>query len=173
MPVARNLKPRRRPRSWESDYTALLTAVGALVIEWGQFERQLGQWTTLIFVRLHGARLAGRDKAPGEFSRKVEFLRKCFRRIKALQPYRDEALAILAEAEIVGEVRHNLVHGALRDARARRGVFIFVRLRDMDARGYKVRPYRLNLRAYRQLLGRFARLHNRAVRLSAALLAVT
>ena len=106
----RNLKAKRRPRRWEEEYTALLTAVGALIIEWGQFERQLDHWITLILVRLDGARLADRKRAPGELSRKVEFLRKCFRRLKPLQPFKDEALAILKDAEIVAEVRHNLVY---------------------------------------------------------------
>ena len=106
-------------------YRQLIEAVGHLVVYWSLIERQIDNWIMVAFHECGGDQLAERRVLPRQFKRKARFLRKCFRTLPPLQPYKDAALAILKEAALIADIRNPVVHGNIRGLKSDRGVYRF------------------------------------------------
>ena len=50
---------------------------------------------------------------PWALNRKLEYIRRCFRKISVLSAYREYACDLAAEIAEASEVRHDMIHGVL------------------------------------------------------------
>jgi hypothetical protein len=85
--------------------------VGQLFLSFAFIDQALDFWLMDIFPVAIRANLA--SKMPYQLGQKVELLRKCFDRIPALAPLKDEVSALLREIMDYNEVRNTIAHGAL------------------------------------------------------------
>jgi hypothetical protein len=91
---------------------AIYPAIGELCVSWAIGEQSLDSWVLRIFQRAGGHHLE--DELPRSFSRKIGFLRRCFRLLEPLQPYAERAAPIMDLAVALADHRNYLVHGAIR-----------------------------------------------------------
>ena len=105
---------------------ALCNAVGHVVVNWAFVEHSLDTWSTIIFHFSEGKRLYRMMQK--NLGRKLEFLRRCFKTLKPLQPYSAEALQMLASAECLSLTRHFVVHGVPMQLNQETGAAVFVKL---------------------------------------------
>lgn len=90
---------------------SLYSAVGMIVTNWSFVENALDHWTAIVFDDFGGSRIE--PEMPRMFGRKVKFLSKCFKRIDALSPFKDDALKVIQRASELSDMRHYIVHGVL------------------------------------------------------------
>lgn len=89
----------------------LCTAVGFVVLIWGMIERQLDNWVMVIFHDCNGDTI--RKDIPRSLKPKIAFLRKAFRTLQVLEPFKDDALDMLQQVSQLSEKRHDFVHGSI------------------------------------------------------------
>ena len=114
----------------ESILPTIYSAVGFLVVNWALVEHSLDTWSTVIFHLAEGKRV--NHQMQRNLGGKLEFLRRCFKRIGALAPYSEEALQLLTTAERLSLTRHFVVHGALAHYEPQDGTIIFSKLDLVD-----------------------------------------
>ena len=107
----------------------LYAAIGETVVNWSMIEAALGFWVAIIYQAAGGNRHA--KVIPRELSRRMTFLRLCFNKIAALQPFATEGRALLDRIGNIKDTRHMLVHGVVSDYSPDNHEFLFVRL-DLD-----------------------------------------
>ncbi|HEY8595999.1 MAG TPA: hypothetical protein VIL84_12220 [Devosiaceae bacterium] len=91
----------------------IITSVGMLVLNWSFVENTLDMWTAIAYRDVGGDEIE--KEIPKMFSRKVKYLRKCFRRLAPLAPHRKACLHFVERAKAISDIRHNIVHGTLSD----------------------------------------------------------
>lgn len=87
----------------------LFAPAGAIVILWGLTDVMISEVVGIVY-----ARAGGRHKesqVPRQMARKIDFLRRCFRQIEALQPYSQHALEIMTGLDNLKIYRECFAHG--------------------------------------------------------------
>jgi hypothetical protein len=110
----------------ENDIGPLATAIGGLVLIWGTTEAGLNICVAAIFTAAGGKHHA--KEIPRNLSGKLKFLRRCLRKIKVLEPYKEEGLKIFSVTGQLGAHRNAIVHGFISEYDARTEKFTFTGL---------------------------------------------
>ena len=98
------------PKPIPDDLFPLLSlSVGQLVLSWSVVEVSLDQWVAIIYQGVGGKQIE--REMPRALSRKIKFLRRCFKSILALEPFAEEATNLLGRAKELSSIRHTVVHG--------------------------------------------------------------
>jgi len=105
---------------------SLFSCVGMIVVNWTFIENALDGWACAAFHDYPDLRVE--KELPRQFGRKLDFLRKSFRRIPGLSPFESEALAFLDRARELSGVRDSVVHGTLSDFDPQDEVFTFSKI---------------------------------------------
>jgi len=95
----------------EGDLKELCTAIGIIAINWAMIERQLDNCIHLICADLGG--IPGEREKPLALERKIKALKKSFRRIESLKPFKDRAIPLIEDARVMGHKRHMFLHGCI------------------------------------------------------------
>src|SRR5579862_3828041 len=116
--------PRIAPRSDEElleilnsaadDFDQLAHAVGYFVLLWGSAEQWLDMCVAVIYRGLGGA--ARVKRMPKNLQPKLEFLEDCFAALPALARLKGRSRRVVLGFTKLSSTRHELIHGALRDA---------------------------------------------------------
>jgi hypothetical protein len=93
------------------NYEPLCGAIGHIIVNWTFVDTALSTWCAIVYHSVGGKHRE--PELPRNTSRKLTFLRRCFRRIDALKPYQAEALATLDAAERLAETRNFVAHGSI------------------------------------------------------------
>lgn len=93
------------------EYQRLFAATGELIIHWGLVEESLNMIIALVY------QLGGGKHIEPELqimmSRRIRFLRACFNRIAALDPFKVKALSLLDRVGPIADLRETLCHSAI------------------------------------------------------------
>jgi hypothetical protein len=89
--------------------TKLAQRIGGLSITFALFEFGLNSIIAVIFKSMDGAQ--AEPQIPIQLNRCRQYIRKAVKKLPALAPYKAELLAIEAEAERIGNIRHDIIHG--------------------------------------------------------------
>jgi len=81
-----------------------------------------------LFLHYGGNKLPKVKKMPKPLGAKIAFVKECAMHIPTLAPFRTEIDSLISDFEALTQKRHDLVHGALTDARVVNGVYSFIRL---------------------------------------------
>jgi hypothetical protein len=108
-----------------NELNTLFTAVGAVVIQWGQAEQTLDMIVAIIFRSYGGDRV--RKKIPQPLSEKIKFIRNCLE-IEAISPHKEELNNLANNFERLSNTRHDIIHGAVATFNAGEGSFQFSKL---------------------------------------------
>lgn len=95
------------------EYRALL---GDFTIKWGLLEAMLDNISGLIMARFDHSALAVKGVAarlPRGLERKLDFHKQAFRKIAALKPFENDAMACVMAVTDVRNERNTLIHGVL------------------------------------------------------------
>jgi hypothetical protein len=87
---------------------ALYSALGRVVVMWGQLEYHFGNGVQMLYDMHGGAPLIARP--PYSISEKRDFWKKCFNVLPNLVEYREEALKFAGDLKIASKNRHDLIH---------------------------------------------------------------
>ncbi len=107
----------------------LYAVIGETVANWSIIETALGSWVAIIYQAAGGNRHA--KVIPLALGRRMTFLRLCFNKITALQPFATDGRALLDRIGNIKDTRHMLVHGVVSNYSPDNHEFLFVRL-DLD-----------------------------------------
>ena len=121
----------------------LCMGIGFVVINWALIERQLDNWVVLIFHDCGGDTI--RKDIPRMTKAKIAFLRRAFRKLEPLQPFKPEALEILRKASEISQKRNDFVHGVVEKVTPK--MVEFSRLKHGD-RHHQVTRGRFNAKHY-------------------------
>jgi hypothetical protein len=127
MNSSRERVPGSLPREIEQP---LYTAIGHLVVNWAFVEQIIDMWCTIAYQAPGGGQIA--KELPRELSRKIKFLKACFRDMPALAPLAEEARECLARAKQISATRHFVIHGAIAGYEPSDHTLRFVRLDLVD-----------------------------------------
>jgi hypothetical protein len=107
----------------------LYAVAGELVIQWGMVEASLNTLISLIYKDYGGNELGGEKQTiPVPFTRRIKYLKRCFKEIPALMPFAEEARTIRSQAKTLSFVRDYIAHGFLSTWNTETGVYTFGRL---------------------------------------------
>ena len=133
---------------YDDEYHALCSAVGFVVVNWAITEQMLDGWVSIIFHDHGGKNIE--PEIPRSLSKKVQFLKTCFKKLPTLAPLQDDALKILQNVKALSDRRHDLVHGAITSVTSQNGTFEFAKL-DYEKQMHVVRAVHLNLNKFDDL----------------------
>ena len=102
------------------EFRALCTAVGFIVLNWGMAEQQLDILVNISFRHCGGEALRPRKGIPRHYSEKVEFLKACFKKLPALEPFASEGRSLVERVSARAPKRNDLVHSSLASFTPRR-----------------------------------------------------
>lgn len=106
----------------------LTTAIGSVVLAWGSAESALNINVALIFQMAGGKHHAEQEEIPVALKRKLIFLRRCFQKIEALAPFREDGLKLFDRMGRLAKSRNELIHAFLSEVDGGRGLFTFTSL---------------------------------------------
>jgi hypothetical protein len=86
-----------------------LASIGSLTLAWGQLEGAIDGFVGLLHWHVGGQQIE--RVMPWQLSRKIEYIKKCFRKIPVLQPSAQLACDIMDKIDEASEIRHDLIHG--------------------------------------------------------------
>lgn len=153
----------------EDDLNALYAAVGFLTANWAIAEQGLDGCIAIVYQEL---RVRGpKDTIPRSLKKKVEFLRKSLNSLPALAQVKNEGLEVMTEVTRLATVRHDLVHGAIKELRAKDGKFSFARI-DYHDQIHSMRDVEFDLTKFPALSIEFVDLGSRVFALALSLLAL-
>lgn len=90
----------------------LYRSIGFFMTNWNLVDSLLDTWISVIYQSAGGKHVE--KEIPKNFKRKITFLRRCFKRIEKLEPFREEALETVETVNHIGNTtRHVLAHGSL------------------------------------------------------------
>lgn len=110
----------------DDELDSLFSAIGFVVVQWGQAEQSLDLITALLYQSLGGNQYAKR--LPKMLGKKLEFLGTCLEQIPTCIPLRDEGEALITSFRDLSNKRHDLIHGAISSLSAKDGAFKFAKL---------------------------------------------
>ena len=106
----------------------LSMAIGGIVLAWGSAEASLNINIVMIFQLAGGRHHAEEGQIPVAMGRKLKFIRLCLKNIAALEPFREEGLALFQKMGAMAKTRNNIVHGFLSAVDREKMVFTFTGL---------------------------------------------
>ena len=107
----------------------LYAVTGELVINWGMLEASLNMIVNLVYRDFGGQYANGKaEPIPVPFTRRMNFLKTCFKKIPALVPFQDDARALRGKAKELSVVRDFIAHGFLSGHDPDTGIYTFGRL---------------------------------------------
>jgi hypothetical protein len=145
-------------------FQAFCSAIGFIEVNWAFAEQQLDHWAQLCFVTLGGSNDEG--EMPRSFSRKIKFLRKSFKNIPALAPYKERALEILGRADKLSETRHDATHAVITSMDDVDGVYEMVNKKLNIDGSHWIKEVRFDVRDFPALSLKLVLLGKDAVHLS-------
>jgi hypothetical protein len=95
-----------------SDFRALCTAIGFVVVNWAIIEQQIDNWVNVTFLNCGGKALRKKHDIPRAFQMKVIYLKDCFKKLESLGRVSEEGLALLGRVSKLSKQRNDLVHSA-------------------------------------------------------------
>ena len=95
------------------EFRALCTAVGFIVLNWGMAEQQLDMLVNIAFRHCGGEALRPHKGIPRHYSDKVDFLKACFKKLPALEPFASEGRSLVERVSARASKRNDLVRGSL------------------------------------------------------------
>ena len=127
------------------DLSDLYTAVGFVVVQWGQAEQSLDLAVSTLYQDYGGTAYAKR--MPKMLSPKLEFITKCL----DVSKYR-QSLLVLAEKlsndfERLSEIRHALIHGTISEVTQRDGVYSYIKL-NVQKDTHEVQEFKFDLKQF-------------------------
>lgn len=133
---------------YDDEYHALCSALGFVVVNWAITEQSLDGCVAIIFHDHGGKNIE--SEIPRSLSKKVEFLKKCFKKLPTLAALQNDALKTLQNVNTMSGRRHDLVHGAITSVTSQNGVFEFAKL-DFEKQMHVVRTVHLDLTKFDDL----------------------
>ena len=91
----------------------LFSSIGRLTISWAILESTLDGLITIIHHRVGGKTIE--PDMPWALKRKLKYIRKCFSRLKPLEPFAAPIPALVDEILTASEMRQNIIHGVATD----------------------------------------------------------
>ena len=116
----------------EDILVSLYSAIGELVFSWALVEANVNYWIAIVYQRAGGKHVGKNKEIPWGMARKIKFLRQCFNHISALEPFKEEAGALLTRAKSVVKTRDIVVHGIVAEYKSKALELLFVRV-DLDS----------------------------------------
>jgi hypothetical protein len=107
------------------EWDDFLRSIGSITISWGMAEFCLDA-IIAVFFKKFGTRLNER-RLPKMLGPKIKFANKCFSRISALHEFKTDGEALLSNFKLLGERRHEIIHGALTQL-PQNGMAMFLKL---------------------------------------------
>lgn len=132
----------------DKDVQSLCASIGFVVVNWALAEQSLDMFISVIYNKCGGNTVV--RQMPHSFQRKVEFLRKAFRKLIVLQEYAGEGNQLLDRMQALSQKRHDLVHGVVVSIDLVNGVFPIDKL-DYTAQGHIFRQIAFDPKAFPQL----------------------
>jgi hypothetical protein len=123
------------PLPTDAEAQNLFAAIGKIAVAWAFVEHGLEQCVAIAYRRCGGNKLS--NQVPRALSKKIDFMRKAFRRLAALAKFQPEGLALLGRIQQSSEDRHAVIHGALSGIVEGENAFIFARI-DAEPQFHKV-----------------------------------
>lgn len=149
----------------DSNFESLCKTIGFVVVQWGHCEQSLELLVNTLFLQYGGNKLPKRNKMPRPLGAKISFVKECAARIPSLAPFRVEIETLVNDFEALTQTRHDLVHGALTDARVIDGVYTFIRL-ETHPDIHEVKDFQYDLKAFPSLAEALVRLGAAAPKLA-------
>ena len=91
----------------------LFWALGKIVYLWANIEMSLDFYICAIFFHFDRENIADKLEIPRTLNMKIKFLKKSFRNIPQLNPFRDHILPLISQIAYLSKNRHDIIHGAL------------------------------------------------------------
>lgn len=88
----------------------LQTAIGRLVMAWAYLEAALDGIASALYQKFDNGQ-TGMDELPRAFSRKADYIKKCFKKIAALNPLEPQVSSAINEALVLSVTRNIICHG--------------------------------------------------------------
>ena len=95
-----------------NDFDGYCFALGYIQTNWAQMEQMFDSWIAMIYHNIGGRDMVD-NRLPRSFGKKIEFLRKAFKKIRLLNEYAGKAIPLLNRAKALSRQRNDLTHGAL------------------------------------------------------------
>jgi len=136
-------------RFTSEELNPLFSAVGAIVVQWGQAEQTLDMIVAMIY-HSYGGKAVGK-RIPQPLNQKLKFVRKCAETINELRSHRQHIEKLAFDFEQLSSRRHELVHGAVASFNDSEGTFKFVKF-DLINNFHHVRDFDLDMNEFPLLL---------------------
>lgn len=156
---------------FDQDTQDLFSAVGFIVVQWGQAEQSLELVSQLLFLHFDGKAMADRQELPKMLQTKLKFVRKCFSDNPQLAEFKTEAITMVDLFHEVKDARHDITHGAITSLSRVDGAFTFIRL-EHNAEQYAVNHFRLEGPTFPVLAKKLLRLGTYATTLGRKLMRI-
>lgn len=85
------------------------SAIGRMAISWAIIELSLDCLISMIHHNIGGKDVE--PDLPWALQRKLKYIRKCFKKLDRLAPFKDDIDNLMADIAIASEDRHNIIHG--------------------------------------------------------------
>ena len=125
------------------DFDQLAHAVGYFVLLWGAAEQWLDMCVAVVYRGFDGA--ARLKRMPKNLHPKLEFLEDCFGALPVLTRLRGRSRRVVSGFTKLSSSRHELIHGALRDAFRRGTKYEFYKFDLIDGKIHETRTFTLEL----------------------------
>ncbi|MGA7577536.1 MAG: hypothetical protein ACLQUW_15840 [Desulfobaccales bacterium] len=94
-------------------FQPLFGALGKIVYLWANIEMSLDFYICAIFFHFDRKNIADKLEIPRTLNMKLKFLKKSFRNIPQLTPFKDLMLPLIQQIADLSKNRHDIIHGAL------------------------------------------------------------
>jgi hypothetical protein len=125
------------------DFDQLAHSVGYFVLLWANAEQWLDMCVAVVYRGLGGDVRV--KKMPKNLQPRLVFLEDCFAALPVLAPLRGRARKVVSGFTKLSSTRHELIHGAIRDAFATGTKFKFYKLDLIDGKIHETRTFTLEL----------------------------
>jgi hypothetical protein len=105
----------------------LYAALGELIFSWALVEANVNYWMAVNYQRAGGKHLEKWKTMPPGMTRKLRFLRLCFKTIPALEPFRATGIDLISRIKMVVKVRDIVAHGVVAEYKLENHSFLFIR----------------------------------------------
>lgn len=129
--------------SGADDFDQLAHSVGYFVLLWANAEQWLDMCVAVLYRGLGGNVRVKR--MPKSLQPRLDFMEECFGALPVLSPLRGRARKVVSGFKKLTSIRHELVHGAIRDPFISGTKYRFCKFDLVDGRIHKTRTFTLEL----------------------------
>jgi hypothetical protein len=133
------------------ELTPLFTAVGAIVVQWGQAEQTFDMIVATIYRSYGGETI--RKKIPQPISEKIKFIRECSA-LDELKHHYSELGKLADDFDKLCDQRHDIIHGAVASFNDNQNHFLFAKL-DLKNNVHQVRELEFDIEEFPKILDKF------------------